>query len=148
MKHYEEDSDATDMAPIPDTMTDKPRTFKELYEDYTKDGIDILCIMDPAIYFWHARDEEVAAKDRRIAELEAEVQRVHYGPGTQDEIAHLDGQIKSLLARIDAVRALAEKWRRIADSPEEDSGVWDECFNELLAALGEPAAETERNKQR
>jgi phosphoribosyl-AMP cyclohydrolase len=102
---------------------------------------------------WHARDEEVAAKDRRIEELEREKAFALKEWGKAAKVAD---QLMPLQAQIDRVRELREAAGNLAWAAEveldksnrtrefvyqhrEKVRHWIKTVRELLAALGEPA---------
>ena len=52
-------------------MTEKPRTFDLERRNFFDPRMPAMLTQEDCFYGgWHARDEEIAAKDRRIAELE------------------------------------------------------------------------------
>lgn len=120
-------------------MTDTPRTFEDrVIRQAIRDTV--ACHSNPLtqgecqalIDAIDLRDSEMAEKDRRIASLEADA------TDTGLEKNALQGQI-------DEVMALAE-WAN-SDKPHWDGEYlmgMRSIANMLLAALGEPAAEPER----
>jgi hypothetical protein len=110
------------------------------------EGGELLCSRLAAKQAWHARDVEVAEKDRRIAELASEIVSLI----KQHAIEKV-----ALEARIEAGMALAEHWKaegkrcydlahkrsKVDDSIMAQSVRFWHCADELRAALGEPVRE-------
>ncbi len=94
---------------------------------------------------WHARDLELAEKDRRIEELEGQLvmfREVAYK--WNEQLLGRKAEIAALEARIQAGLALSEEWigvsKKFENEPEFDGGCGFQarlCADELLAALGE-----------
>ena len=133
-----------------------PKTFEEWRKGKMVDAIG------EAYDAWHARDAELAEKDRRIAKLEGQLQRatdlvrfarhfLHNENCISDEeyaaivadsdgrVARLEGYDKvrtALEARIAAGMALVEKWEKAAPhNPKFVEVTIQACILELRAAL-------------
>lgn len=114
-------------------MIEKPRTFEEWWSSQTEQFRRTHSASD---YFggWDARDEEVAEKDRRIVELEIFERKIM---AFDEELDRRRVESSQLQAQIDQVRALVAA-----------KGLMQIYGDELLAALGEPAATPEREQKR
>ena len=93
---------------------------------------------------WHARDADIAEKDRRIAELKnlVETKRKNYEAMSSSEL-HLRRRVAALESRIAAALALAEHISEYWNRRENDTAMADalyhmiETADELRAALKE-----------
>jgi uncharacterized coiled-coil DUF342 family protein len=115
-------------------MTEKPRTFEEWFDAYSQNySKDQWSLRDS----WNARDSEVAAKDRRIEELERERDILRNSVESYVRIASgNDQEIIALRSQSDRVRALAEKMPHTVPETLERNRCASNCEKcAFLAAL-------------
>lgn len=149
-------------------MTEKLRTFEAQRRKRWpgKELANLYAVID-------ARDEGVAAKDRRIEEWKERAERAetqlagcgvaalgwNQEPAKQgdwgwsasyQDVLTLRRKWEALQAQIDRVRALAEKWKHEANTAikygDSFKSQGEMYADELLAAPGEPAATPERKQ--
>lgn len=127
-------------------MTEKPRTSGDVRsKDIPTTFDDALAQLVESHHQLNARDADLAAKDRRIEELEGQLKQKITGYTEQIDMMLLDEEqadrkTAALEAQIDRVRALANHYD--SERKAVDSAVVSE---RIYAILGEPAATPERN---